>query len=145
MRNIALDALVDLINDIKAEKAKGATDTQLAQARDSQRRGQFMIDFVMSENSMGFHAPQEATRILGERSTSAAWDNSASMGPVAEPQSTNDCEHDGVSSQVALLPMPQTSCHPERGSCAKDLCVPPAASALHASAQVLGRKTRASG
>ena len=24
-----------------------------------------MIDFVMSENSMGFHAPQEATRILG--------------------------------------------------------------------------------
>ena len=32
----------------------------LAQARDYQRRGQFMIDFVMSENSMGFHAPQEA-------------------------------------------------------------------------------------
>ena len=25
-----------------------------------------MIDFVMSENSMGFHAPQEATRILGD-------------------------------------------------------------------------------
>src|SRR5262252_3240922 len=65
LRNSALDALVDLINDIKAEKAKGATDAQLATARDYQRRGQFMIDFVMSENSMGFHAPQEATRILG--------------------------------------------------------------------------------
>ena len=25
-----------------------------------------MIDFVMSENSMGFHAPQEAMRILGD-------------------------------------------------------------------------------
>jgi nitrite reductase (cytochrome c-552) len=25
-----------------------------------------MIDFIMSENSMGFHAPQESTRILGE-------------------------------------------------------------------------------
>ena len=25
-----------------------------------------MIDFVESENSMGFHAPQEATRILGD-------------------------------------------------------------------------------
>jgi nitrite reductase (cytochrome c-552) len=24
-----------------------------------------MIDFIMSENSMGFHAPQEAQRILG--------------------------------------------------------------------------------
>jgi nitrite reductase (cytochrome c-552) len=55
-----------LIGDIKAEKSKGATDTQLASARDYQRKGQFMIDFVMSENSMGFHAPQEATRILGD-------------------------------------------------------------------------------
>jgi len=66
LRNTALDALVDLINDIKAEKTKGATDAQLAQAREYQRKGQFMIDFVMSENSMGFHAPQEATRILGD-------------------------------------------------------------------------------
>ena len=66
LRNNALDALVDLINDIKAQKAKGATDAQLADARDHQRKCQFMIDFVMSENSMGFHAPQEATRILGD-------------------------------------------------------------------------------
>jgi nitrite reductase (cytochrome c-552) len=66
LRNTALDALVDLIGDIKTEKTKGATDTQLASARDYQRKGQFMIDFVMSENSMGFHAPQEATRILGD-------------------------------------------------------------------------------
>jgi len=38
----------------------GSQMSGLAQARDYQRRGQFMIDFVMSENSMGFHAPQEA-------------------------------------------------------------------------------------
>ena len=25
-----------------------------------------MVDFVEAENSMGFHAPQEAARILGE-------------------------------------------------------------------------------
>jgi nitrite reductase (cytochrome c-552) len=66
LRNTALDALMDLIQDIKTEKTKGATDAQLATARDYQRKGQFMIDFVMSENSMGFHAPQEATRILGD-------------------------------------------------------------------------------
>ena len=66
LRNTALDALVDLINDIKAEKAKGTSDAQLAAAREYQRKGQFMIDFVMSENSMGFHAPQEAMRILGD-------------------------------------------------------------------------------
>lgn len=65
LRNTALDDLVDLIGDIKAEKAKGATDAQLASARDYQRKGQFMI-FVMPENSMGFHAPQQATRILGD-------------------------------------------------------------------------------
>jgi len=66
LRNTALDALIDLIADIKDSKQKGATDAQLASARDYQRRGQFMIDFVMSENSMGFHAPQEAMRILGD-------------------------------------------------------------------------------
>ena len=66
LRNTALDALMDLINDIKQSKAKGAPADAIAKAQDYQRRGQFMIDFVMSENSMGFHAPQEATRILGE-------------------------------------------------------------------------------
>lgn len=66
LRNTALDALIDLINDIKTAKENGATDAQLAVARDYHRRGQFMIDFVMSENSMGFHAPQEAMRILGD-------------------------------------------------------------------------------
>lgn len=65
LRNTALDSLMDLINDIKANKDK-VTAEQLAQARDYQRRGQFMIDFIMSENSMGFHAPQEAMRILGD-------------------------------------------------------------------------------
>lgn len=64
LRNTALDALMDLINDIKTNKDK-VTPAQLEQARDYQRRGQFMIDFIMSENSMGFHAPQEAMRILG--------------------------------------------------------------------------------
>ena len=65
LRNTALDALMDLIGDIKASKDK-ANPEQLAKAREYQRHGQFMIDFIMSENSMGFHAPQEAERILGE-------------------------------------------------------------------------------
>ena len=64
LRNTALDALMDLIHDIQANKDK-ALPERLATARDAQRRGQFMIDFIMSENSMGFHAPQESMRILG--------------------------------------------------------------------------------
>ena len=64
--NTAMDALVDLINDIKAARAAGHSDAQLAAARDFQRKAQFLVDFVEAENSMGFHAPQEAMRILGE-------------------------------------------------------------------------------
>jgi formate-dependent nitrite reductase cytochrome c552 subunit len=33
---------------------------------EDQRRAQFYLDFVEAENSTGFHAPQEAARILGE-------------------------------------------------------------------------------
>jgi nitrite reductase (cytochrome c-552) len=33
-------------------------------ARRHQRRAQFLLDFVEAENSMGFHADQEAVRVL---------------------------------------------------------------------------------
>ncbi|MCK6458477.1 MAG: ammonia-forming cytochrome c nitrite reductase subunit c552 [Planctomycetes bacterium] len=66
LRDTALDALMELISDIKAAKEAGATDEELKEARACQRRGQFYVDFVESENSNGFHAPQEAVRILGE-------------------------------------------------------------------------------
>ena len=59
-----MDALVGLIGDIKAAKAGGMTDEQLASARDEQRQAQFLLDFIESENSVGFHAPQEAMRLL---------------------------------------------------------------------------------
>lgn len=63
LRELALDALMDLYDQINARKAAGASEAQLAEAYQWQRRGQFYIDFVDSENSMGFHAPQEAARI----------------------------------------------------------------------------------
>jgi nitrite reductase (cytochrome c-552) len=66
LRNLAMDALVDLINDIKAARDAGRSDAAIATAQDFQRRAQFYVDFIESENSTGFHAPQEAARILGE-------------------------------------------------------------------------------
>ena len=30
------------------------------------RKAQWRLDFVAAENSMGFHAPQETARLLGE-------------------------------------------------------------------------------
>ncbi|WP_257454905.1 ammonia-forming cytochrome c nitrite reductase subunit c552 [Archangium lipolyticum] len=65
LRNRALDAMVALIGDMKAARAAGKTDADLKTAMDLQRRAQFMVDFVEAENSMGFHAPEEAARILG--------------------------------------------------------------------------------
>jgi nitrite reductase (cytochrome c-552) len=64
VRNVAMDALVALIGDIKAAAGRGATDAALAPARQAQRRAQFLLDFIEAENSMGFHADQEAVRIL---------------------------------------------------------------------------------
>ncbi|MDQ1255807.1 MAG: hypothetical protein QG656_401 [Candidatus Hydrogenedentes bacterium] len=63
MRNMAMDALMQLIASIKGAESK-APAAQLDQARDFQRKATFLIDFVEAENSTGFHAPQEAARIL---------------------------------------------------------------------------------
>lgn len=77
MRNIAINALVDLINDLRSARRAGADNARLSLARNYQRQAQFYIDFIEAENSMGFHAPQEATRILGEAI------NFARLGQVA--------------------------------------------------------------
>ncbi|HEX7296294.1 MAG TPA: ammonia-forming cytochrome c nitrite reductase subunit c552 [Pyrinomonadaceae bacterium] len=66
LRDIAMDALVDLINDIKNARSQGGDQAAITTAQDFQRRAQFYLDFIESENSNGFHASQEATRILGE-------------------------------------------------------------------------------
>jgi nitrite reductase (cytochrome c-552) len=59
-------AIVALIEDVVAAKAAGVSAEQLDRARDFQRKAQWRLDFIAAENSMGFHAPQEAARILGE-------------------------------------------------------------------------------
>jgi nitrite reductase (cytochrome c-552) len=65
-RNATIDAVVALIEDLKKAKAAGKGDQDLEVARYLQRRAQFLFDFVEAENSTGFHAPQEAMRILAE-------------------------------------------------------------------------------
>jgi nitrite reductase (cytochrome c-552) len=64
MRGLAMDALVALIGDIKKAQASGMPADRLTQARDFQRKAQFFLDFIEAENSRGFHAPQEAGRVL---------------------------------------------------------------------------------
>ncbi|HEX6211030.1 MAG TPA: ammonia-forming cytochrome c nitrite reductase subunit c552, partial [Methylomirabilota bacterium] len=66
LRNRAMDALIALIADLGRAAAARRPEAELARARDFQRRAQFYLDFVEAENSTGFHAPQEAARILAE-------------------------------------------------------------------------------
>ncbi|MBX9585218.1 MAG: ammonia-forming cytochrome c nitrite reductase subunit c552 [Gemmataceae bacterium] len=62
----AEDACVDVIRAIGEAKGRGVPDDRLAEARRLHRAAQWRADFVQSENSRGFHAPQEAARVLGQ-------------------------------------------------------------------------------
>ncbi|WP_321474264.1 ammonia-forming cytochrome c nitrite reductase subunit c552 [uncultured Paludibaculum sp.] len=63
-RDVAMDALMALIEDTKKLREAGATDDQLKDAWAAQRKAQFFIDLVEAENSGGFHAPGESLRVL---------------------------------------------------------------------------------
>jgi len=62
----AEDACVALIRALEAAKKAGIAEEALKPAYELQRQAQWRVDFINAENSMGFHAPQEAARILGE-------------------------------------------------------------------------------
>jgi nitrite reductase (cytochrome c-552) len=72
--------------------AGGATPAELAPVLALQRKAQWRLDFVAAENSMGFHAPAEAARILAESIDYArqaqllamALTRSAAPGPTGE-------------------------------------------------------------
>ena len=77
--------MVGLIDDLKAAKAAGRKEADLVSALYLQRRSQFYLDFVEAENSTGFHAPQEAARILGESIDFARQGQIALRDPAFKP------------------------------------------------------------
>jgi nitrite reductase (cytochrome c-552) len=62
----AESAEVDLIRAVSEARQSGRSDKDLERARALHRKAQWRLDFVAAENSMGFHAPQEAARLLAE-------------------------------------------------------------------------------
>jgi nitrite reductase (cytochrome c-552) len=62
----AASATTDLLDAIVAARKAGARDADLQTAHALHRKAQWRLDFVAAENSMGFHAPQELARVLGE-------------------------------------------------------------------------------
>jgi nitrite reductase (cytochrome c-552) len=76
-------AVVALIDAIVAARAAGAKPEALAPALALQRKAQWRLDFIAAENSMGFHAPQEAARVLAEAIDYARQGQVAAMQPIA--------------------------------------------------------------
>lgn len=64
-------ALMDLLDALVAARAAGVPEPLLQEALEFQRKAQWRLDYVAAENSMGFHAPQEAARILAEAADDA--------------------------------------------------------------------------
>jgi nitrite reductase (cytochrome c-552) len=62
----AATAMAEMLDAIRQAQATGATKEQLAPIFELQKKSMWRLDFISSENSMGFHADQEAARILGE-------------------------------------------------------------------------------
>ena len=59
-------AVNDMLGSIVKAIEGGVTTEELKDTLELQRKSQWRLDFMVAENSMGFHAPQEAARILGE-------------------------------------------------------------------------------
>jgi nitrite reductase (cytochrome c-552) len=72
-------ALMDLLDAILEAREAGASEDALKPAQELQRKAQWRLDFIAAENSMGFHAPQEAARILAEAADLARQGQVAAM------------------------------------------------------------------
>jgi nitrite reductase (cytochrome c-552) len=60
------EALLEAIDAIVAAREAGATEEDLATAYELHRSSQMRWDFISSENSTGFHSPQESARVLAD-------------------------------------------------------------------------------
>jgi nitrite reductase (cytochrome c-552) len=98
IRNTAIDATLQLASAIGRVSQQDSTSPYLASARDYQRRAQFLTDFIEAENSMGFHAPQEALRILARAINYARIGHGALRGEtLPETESTAPAPEQTVS------------------------------------------------
>lgn len=106
-------ALTAMLQAIVDARAAGATDAQLAEALALHRRAQWRLDFVFSENSRGFHAPQESARILAEAIDFARQAElaarTAAANPAGQPRPTPEPEPvKGVTPADEAPPSPLT-------------------------------------
>ena len=66
MTERAGSAMTEMLDAILEAKAAGASEAALVPMYALQRKAMWRLDYISSENSKGFHADQEAVRVLGE-------------------------------------------------------------------------------
>ncbi|MFT3876230.1 MAG: ammonia-forming cytochrome c nitrite reductase subunit c552 [Propioniciclava sp.] len=84
-KDVAFDALTALIYDIEAATKDGTPADRLDAARGYQRKAQFFLDYVVSENSRGFHAPAYTNRLLNDVTDASRRGQMALRGVNYEP------------------------------------------------------------
>jgi nitrite reductase (cytochrome c-552) len=104
-------AIVDLLDALAAAKANGTAPDVLEKARRFQRRAQWRLDFIAAENSMGFHAPQEAAKVLGEAADYARQGQIALLGGATTPVAAapSPSAPSSASAQPSAAPAPPPS------------------------------------
>jgi nitrite reductase (cytochrome c-552) len=108
-------AIVDLIDALVAAQANGTPPDVLEKARKLQRRAQWRLDFIAAENSMGFHAPQEAAKVLGEAVDYARQGQVALLGGVTTPPfPSGPAGSSGAAPSAKPLAAPSASVSPGR-------------------------------
>lgn len=85
-KNVSFDALTALITDIEKARTAGTAQDRIEKAQSYQRKAQFFVDYVVSENSRGFHAPQYTLRILNDATDASRLGQLALLG--VEPTTT---------------------------------------------------------
>jgi nitrite reductase (cytochrome c-552) len=90
----AASALVDMVEAVAVARESGVSDAQLAEAVRLQRAAQFRLDLIFSEGSHGFHASQEAARILAEAIDYARQGEAAALTALLPP--TDPRRHPGA-------------------------------------------------
>ena len=115
MRDRAMDAVVALIGDLEAAASSGRDEPALAPARELHRRAQFYLDFIEAENSMGFHADQEAMRILALALDSARLGQLALRDPAAAARAEAERQEE-TRSTTAPATANSSNAHDRQGS-----------------------------
>ena len=83
-KDVAFDAFVALVEDLEAATADGTDQARIDLARDYQKKASFFLDYSVSENSRGFHAPAYSIRILNDVTDASRKGQLALLGKETE-------------------------------------------------------------